>query len=69
MKVYCTKYLFTSGIQEIEVEQSCFYLYGQGKEWHKTKESAIARAEEMRIKKLKALDKQMKKISAMKFEL
>jgi hypothetical protein len=40
-----------------------------GTDAHLTKASALARAEEMRITKLKSLDKQMKKVSAMKFEV
>ncbi len=80
MQIYITKYLFTNGIELVDAEISDKmaivgesnsyqqYFHGEGREWHRTKESAIARAEEMRIKKLKAIDKQMKKISAMKFE-
>lgn len=83
MKIYCTKWIFTNGIMELDAETDGknmvrvlpksgehygYYLYGEGKEWHKKKESAIAYAEKMRIKKIKSLDKQMKKISEMKFD-
>lgn len=37
-------------------------------EWHHTKDEAIAKAEEIRIKKLQSLDRQMKKLSAKKFD-
>ena len=43
------------------------HFYGEGKEWHKSHSEAVKRAEEMRIKKLKSLDKQMKKMSSMVF--
>lgn len=40
-----------------------------GNDFWFSEDEAIRRAEEMRIKKLQSLDKQMKKISAMKFEI
>ena len=83
MKVWITKYALTSGIFEasaticddisptmIAVEErgflrQCFH----GRDWHRTKEAALARSEEMRIGKLKSLDKQAKRIAAMKIEI
>jgi len=44
------------------------YYHGKGKDWHTTKESAIKRAEEMRIKKIESLKKQIKKLEALKFD-
>lgn len=44
-----------------------YFLHGEGKEWHRTFESAVKRAEEMRIAKLKSLDKSIKKVSALDF--
>lgn len=44
------------------------YYHGDGKEWHKTKESAIAKAEEMRRKKIAILKKQIKALEGIKFE-
>lgn len=78
MRIYCTKWLFTRGIFEAEAEDlgngmvkmegvTFGYLHGEGKDWHKTRDSAVKKAEEMRAKKLKTLEKQIKKISAMKF--
>lgn len=73
MKVWITKYALTSGIIEINGEitdsGSVFdmgsshptYYHGEGKDWHRTKESAIAKAEEMRKKKIVSLKKQIKK--------
>jgi hypothetical protein len=80
MKVYCTKYALTSGITTHELvgqkEGSATVKWKGGLngenylhagEWHYKEDDAIARAEEMRIAKLKSLDKQMKKLGAMKF--
>ncbi len=80
MKVYVTKYALTKGIFEMNVEsqsedgKSVFgkawdqFYHGQGLEWCKDKASAIARAEEMRQKKIASLKKQIKKLEAMQFE-
>lgn len=79
IKIYVSKYALSSGIFEAmaKVEDGmaslrrnggfieCFH----GKSWHYTQEQAIAEAEEMRIRKLKSLDKQAKKIAALKFEV
>lgn len=81
--IYITKYALTAGIYKREGESfnsdrgSYSYKHSpehystivSGNDVHLTEEDAIARAEEMRIAKLKALDKQMKKVSAMKFEV
>lgn len=79
MQIYNTKYLFTDGItvHEAEIKNDmaiiregrsyALYLHGKGREWHTEKEGALKRAEELRIKKLQSLDKQMKKISALTF--
>lgn len=80
-KVWITKYVLTTGIEEKEVVASknspnmvstakyyTKHYHGEGIEWHRTLEGAIKRAEEMRIKKLQALDKQIKKINALNFE-
>lgn len=82
MRVWITKYALTQGIIEKEVREggkgfegmivtkdkypACFH--GEGKEWHRTKESAIKEAEEMRKKKIESLKKQIKKLEVMKFE-
>ena len=80
MKVWITKYALTTGIFEMTAEitehgsaydmHSSFptYYHGEGKEWHKTKESAIARAEEMRQKKIESLKKQIEELKKMRFE-
>ena len=42
-------------------------IYSQ-KDWHRTKESAIKKAEEMRQNKIVSLKKQIKKLEEMRFE-
>ncbi len=81
---YITKYALSVGVYKVDGEQngamfiqpadredgrSYYPQYFQGKDWHLTEELALARAEEMRIAKLKSLDKQMKRVSALKFEI
>lgn len=81
MKVWITKYALTQGIIEKEAreckgfdgmiqteEKYPAYFRGEGKDWHRTKESAIKRAEDMRQKKIESLKKQIKKLEEMKFE-
>jgi len=84
MKVWVTKYALSEGILELDAalyktdgmqeyvvvrnERFPCRTFFCANEWHYTKEAAIARAEEMRIKKLQSLNKQIKKLSALKFE-
>ncbi len=80
MKVYITKYALSQGIFEMDVERQSEdgklvcgkswnqSYHGQGVEWCKTKAEAIARAEEMRQKKIASLKKQIEKLEKMKFE-
>lgn len=53
----------------IQVKEGRFtvYYHGEGREWHKEKESAIKRADEMRKKKIESLKKQIEKLENMKF--
>lgn len=78
--VYITKYALTTGVYSAEADVngdmavqrakgSGYAQYFHGKDWHLTEYEALDRAEEMRIAKLKSLDKQMKKISALKFTI
>lgn len=81
MKVWITKYALTQGIRETEAERSSAhndmiypidnryeYYHGEGNEWHLDKESAIKKAEEIRDKKIKFVQKQLEKLKNMKFE-
>ena len=81
--IYITKYALTAGIYKREGQLFNHELGGYsykhspehyetmvyGRDVHLTEEAAQSRAEEMRIAKLKSLEKQMKKVSAMKFEV
>lgn len=83
--VYYTKYALTSGIQERILEKYDDEGYATLRKWPKeygnsgifvsrkevseTLEDALVVAEEMRIRKLASLDKQIKKISALEFKI
>lgn len=45
------------------------HYHGEGKDWHRTAEGALARAEQMRTKKLSALEKKLAQLGAMQFQL
>ena len=53
----------------IKVMNTKYSIYYHGKDWHRTPEAALARAEEMRIAKLASLRKKIAKLEAMKFEV
>ncbi len=76
--VWITKYLFTQGIFSTTVEDCsdndrmvkdtvsslCYY---HGNEWHRTREAAVKRAENMRKKKIASLKKSIEKIKKLDF--
>lgn len=78
MKVWITKYALTKGIFECEVEP-CFNInpnmvagrglheYFHGNDWHRTREAAVIRANEMRAVKIKSLQKSLAKLQAKVF--
>jgi hypothetical protein len=80
MKVWITKYALTSGIFEVDAETCTspsliavrkpgeLTAYFHNNDWHKSKEDAIARAEEMRAKKIASLRKSIAKLEAMSFD-
>ena len=77
MEVFCTRYALTNGIEVVEGEEcgdSMFrcnkytYLHGEGTDWHKTIDSAIARAEGMRQRKLSSLKKSVTAMEKLRFE-
>lgn len=83
MRVYVTKYALTDGISVRMVDRSdavpsmvtdrsgpyTTHFRGEGREWHRTPESALKRAEEMRRKKIASLKKSLAHMEAMKFEV
>lgn len=77
---YITKYALSRGIVRCRVEYDPQYprmvkvkngynanFHGEGKDWHRSLEGAVTRAEEMRIAALQVADKRIKKLSAMTF--
>lgn len=79
MKVWITKYALTEGIYEAEAED-CFdvsptmikvkdeYInYFHGNDWHRTREGAISRANEMKTKRIASLKKQIAKVETLEF--
>lgn len=82
MKVWITKYALTRGIFAV-VAEDCgndmvkfkggnpgnVYAHGEGREWHRTREAAETRALAMRDAKVLSLQKQIKKLQAMTFEV
>lgn len=79
IRVWITKYALTVGLYEAD----CFlcgdgmvktdaewsqYFHGEGKDWHRTRESALARCEVMRKAKLASIEKSRKKIEALRFD-
>ena len=82
MRVFISKYALSSGIFSVEAEfleskdsvkyrrdGGSFMEFAHKNEWHSCADKAIARAEEMRIAKLKSLDKQINKYSSMIFSV
>lgn len=45
------------------------YAHGEGKQWHRTREGAVRRAYDIQQAKIKALERQIAKINAMRFEI
>ena len=80
MKAWITKYALTSGIWMVdgkvchdisdtmlEYRKSECTQYAHGKDWHRTPAAAIARAEEMRKKKISSLRKSIAKLESLEF--
>mgnify|MGYP001618935395 CR=1 FL=1 len=81
MKVFITKYALTKGILERDVEVCSdmsddmvhvidnIYCgeYYRGNEWHVSKDNAIAKSEDMKQKRIISLNKQIVKLSKLKF--
>lgn len=79
IKVFITKYALTDGIKEATVTEcgdnmvtddsmtypACYHK--EGRDWHLTKESAVARANKMRDDKIKSIAKQSARIAALRF--
>ncbi|KHS77000.1 hypothetical protein QT13_01800 [Pectobacterium brasiliense] len=79
-KIYVTKYALTSGVFAVEAEVedtmatfkrdvSYFTEFAHGNDFHLTHKEALADCERRRKAKISSLDKQRKKLEAMKFEI
>lgn len=73
--VWVTKYALTDGVQRVRVTASAIYAYstdrykiqyGKG-EWYTTRDGAVAKAEQMRTRKIESLHKQLKRLREMTF--
>lgn len=79
MTYYITKYALTKGIGEypdgflkekeglLSNARENLFFHGEGRVWHRTLESAVAQAEEMRAAKIASLEKAIKKMKALEF--
>ena len=76
---WITKYALTSGISVVK-GQVCHDIspsmlsYGimnsvHGKDWHRTQEAALSRAEEMKLAKIASLKKKIEKLERMRFKV
>lgn len=76
MKVFITKYAFTLGIKKTEgaicKDTPAMFDAGNGiyyfkPYWHETKAEAIKHVDQMKVKKIASLEKQIKKIKEKTF--
>jgi hypothetical protein len=80
MRVWITKYALTTGVFEVAdaelfandsavtwKSKEGYSQYAHGKDWHRTREDAFTRAEEMRVKKIAALEASIKRLRALTF--
>jgi len=79
IKAWITKYVLTEGIKVVDAEvcgdgKMIAYgnvgygsQYAHGKDWHRTPEAALARAEEVRKAKIASLKKSIAKFEVMIF--
>lgn len=77
MKIWNSKYALAEGLIEQEGEEvgnsmvmvgMLQYLHGEGKERHRTRKDAAARAEVMRKAKIASVRKQLARLEALRFD-
>ncbi len=78
MKIWVTKYALTTGIFSADAEVNSGVAivpmfrvptqYFHGNDWHETPEAALARAEEMRKKRIIALNRNIAKLQNLEFK-
>lgn len=77
---YITKHALTVGIKPICVElcsdispdmvcevDDVWHSHFHGNDWHRTRDEAVARAEQMRVAKIESLKKQLAKLEKLRF--
>jgi hypothetical protein len=79
VRAWVTKYALTTGIEVVDGRvahkiSSDMFCYGNhetahGKDWHRTPEAALSRAEEMRANKIKSLHASIKKMEKLEFKV
>ena len=79
-EAWITRYALTTGTYKATVEQenvsddsvqelgTRFTTFRHGNDWHRTREEAIARAEEMRGRAIESARKRIAKLEAMNFD-
>jgi hypothetical protein len=78
MKVFITKYALTKGVIERDGERATWFpgcvtfkeglmVQREGVNWHLTRESAVEKAETMRLKEIESLRNRIAKLEALKF--
>lgn len=83
MKVWITKYALTEGIMERDVESDPQFpsmvtlpgnggsfrqsFHGEGKDWHRSRDAAVIRAENMRHDKIRSIKKQIARLERLTF--
>lgn len=77
LTAYITKYAITKGILKVRGSISNYsnmfvgstggYYHGEGRDWHRTIEGAMERAEEMRGTTIRSLKKKLTKLEKMEF--
>ena len=80
IRAWVTKYALTTGVFVVDAEVcadvsdtmiafrrhgSSWDEYAHGKDWHRTREDAMVRVEEMRAKKIKSLEQQLATLKAL----
>ena len=77
--VWITKYALTTGIIESDAEH-CLNVsekmiqvgsgtYYHGNDWHTSREAAVKRAEEMRNRKIRSIEKSLKQLRELTFDI
>jgi hypothetical protein len=78
-KIFITRYALSAGIQVRECEitgdvarplcDGWQFFHVEGRDWHRTLDGAMARANEMRKTKIVSLNKQIKRLDALVFNV